>query len=1127
MIFSNNNKIKSEPEGHFPGVVEVLKSAGVKGKSLEYVDKWLNVSEERDYELLKKIDLQADRAVIEKIKNSKFWNVLDKDFRACYPGNNDFSEINRRVKLLGCKLLGYHGWILCYNSHGAWDDYSYAENLCLEFEKETDMFDETDAYLSGFFRMAAHSFEAERYSYVRSDFTLKRDSEYMLAAAKRAFDQDPSMAAMLAGAAVSKFDVPDENLISEACDLVLKAASKNTELHTLIGLCAVYPYRNEIVKKYGKEIYKNKLQIIFKMNASPFDDNRVYDIFTLSDDIFEIDELKQVLTFIFNGNKKNNTDFLIKLAAVSPDKFIKLCTNSCDIGFAKDVNSILKQAVPSKALDDDTLRSKARDSVSRAISDCFDERVNVYSYLEGKIPYSEVKGCISDMKKSYDRNKNNGYYSYYGDDDYIVRLFTLLTQYNITGYSTNPLYSFVGFNLRDGGKILASVFDRSELSADEILTGFSNSFDSLYSTGNFTDDFSEYFAEHTDRIKDADVMSADVNARIMYLKALSPHPNKYRAQILAMTGDTSKAIKEILVKILSEMKDINAEIEEMIVSKKSAVRDLALSVIEKKGSNEFKEALEKQFEKEKSEKIKNRIELLVSGKVTQHADSSSEDAVSSLAGGSKAKKVAWLFEVPFTPVKMKNDVPVDDTYLKALLMCYAEEAGVKNLKADKLAEELNEKDLTNFAHEVFGKWYDKGCEAKTKWVLYFTAVYGGHAAIENYVKLIKEWAEAMRSALAGEAVKALAMNGSSEALLIVDNMARKFKNKQVKRCANEAMDKAADVLGITKEELADKIVPDLGFDEKMCRVFDYGPRQFNVYITKDLKPEVYCGEKKFKDMPKPGASDDKEKAEKAYAEYKDMKKLMKTVIAAQTDRLEYVLMCDRKWTAAGFDALFVKNPVMHCFAEGLVWGAYENGSLVQTFRYMDDGSFTTVDEDEYELPENAEIGIVHPVELDEEVLDSWKEQLEDYEITQPFEQLCRKVYLPEENELEKTQIDRFLKKKFNCLSLNGKMLKYNWAKGMAQDAGIFYEYYHTDIAGKKTDENGKETVTGYISEMNFSGMYIQVSYEDNEDVELEGLKFYDAGDLSFKKPLKIKDVNIKYFSEVIRQMMIISGSEEK
>ena len=129
------------------------------------------------------------------------------------------------------------------------------------------------------------------------------------------------------------------------------------------------------------------------------------------------------------------------------------------------------------------------------------------------------------------------------------------------------MYSFVGFNLRDGGKILASVFDRSELSADEILTGFSNSFDSLYSTGNFTDDFSEYFAEHTDRIKDADVMSADVNARIMYLKALSPHPNKYRAQILAMTGDTSKAIKEILVKILSEMKDINAEIEEMMVTK--------------------------------------------------------------------------------------------------------------------------------------------------------------------------------------------------------------------------------------------------------------------------------------------------------------------------------------------------------------------------------------------------------------------------------------------------------------------------------------------------------------------------------------------------------------------------------
>ena len=40
---------------------------------------------------------------------------------------------------------------------------------------------------------------------------------------------------------------------------------------------------------------------------------------------------------------------------------------------------------------------------------------------------------------------------------------------------------------------------------------------------------------------------------------------------------------------------------------------------------------------------------------------------------------------------------------------------------------------------------------------------------------------------------------------------------------------------------------------------------------------------------------------------------------------------------------------------------------METFRYMEDGSFNTEDEDEFELPEEGQntkfIGLVHPIEL--------------------------------------------------------------------------------------------------------------------------------------------------------------------
>lgn len=59
---------------------------------------------------------------------------------------------------------------------------------------------------------------------------------------------------------------------------------------------------------------------------------------------------------------------------------------------------------------------------------------------------------------------------------------------------------------------------------------------------------------------------------------------------------------------------------------------------------------------------------------------------------------------------------------------------------------------------------------------------------------------------------------------------------------------------------------------------------------------------------------------------------------------------------------------------------------------MEDGTFNTVDEEEYQLPEMVDIGLVHPLELSEEELALWKEQLSDYEIIQPIEQLERPVF---------------------------------------------------------------------------------------------------------------------------------------
>ena len=187
------------------------------------------------------------------------------------------------------------------------------------------------------------------------------------------------------------------------------------------------------------------------------------------------------------------------------------------------------------------------------------------------------------------------------------------------------------------------------------------------------------------------------------------------------------------------------------------------------------------------------------------------------------------------------------------------------------------------------------------------------------------------------------------------------------------------------------------------------------------------------------------------------------------------MSAERLWQVAQWKELFVKNPVMHQFAIGLIWGVYEDKTLKATFRYMEDGSFNTVDEEAYELPQTGTIGLVHPIELEEESLAAWKEQLSDYEVIQPIEQMERTVYRPTEEEKEQTELTRFGGKLLNGLSLSGRLQNMGWYRGSVQDAGGYYTFYRED---------------GDIGvELEFSGCFIG---NENEEVTVYGAQFCGA-----------------------------------
>lgn len=802
--------------------------------------------------------------------------------------------------------------------------------------------------------------------------------------------------------------------------------------------------------------------------------------------------------YIFDYDKISR-EHLGQIAIRFENTYVSAMKNNLNEKIQLDLLGILREVRPEYNADDCGLRKRARQRYINHVWERMGKSQEIYDYITGKKSLDEVIGGFDKIKCSSYHDGNMYYYDAYGADD-IVR--KAVTAYSLIEDDSNYNYYYGMENVtgyRGHDKEFTDMLFIENAPVEFIIN---------HSWASSLEGYAEKVAQ-------ADTSKLTLEGRYNYIAALSFCGDKYKKQIFSMVGDTSKKIRELLVQVISVMSGCETEIADMLSAKKANIRELALEVIAKIQNTDWNDVLRNALEKEKSEKLRTKILGLLDmeQQVQEKKEVSKTELVEKLTKGSKGKKVAWLFQSPYKTVHFIDGTDVPEKYMQALLICYAD--GEYPI-GRQLAEKINSDELAVFAEDVLGRWIDAGAVAKNKWVLVFSAVNGKSDVISALVSNIKYWSENMRGALAVSAVKALALNGSSEALMQVDSMSRKYKSNQVKAAAKEALIDAADFLGITVDELSDRIVPDFDFDEKMCRVFDYGNRKFSVYLTPSLEIEIYNGDKKIKNLPKPSASDDSEIAEKSYADFKEMKKQLKSAVKLQTARLEYTLMCERKWTAQNWEKLFVKNPLMHCFAVGLIWGIYENGCLVSSFRYLDDGSFTTSDEEEFEIPENAEISLVHPVELSDDELSAWTEQLEDYEITQPFAQLARPIYRPELDELNDNTVRRFYGREVVNHTLASCMEKNGWSRGYAEDGGCFYEFLRCDISRKIKDSDGNSILVGYGAELSFSGEYIGVFQVDAEDVCIHNLYFYKADDMTKKIP--VSEVSNRYFSEIIMQL---------
>ncbi|MGK5553659.1 DUF4132 domain-containing protein [Actinomadura kijaniata] len=317
------------------------------------------------------------------------------------------------------------------------------------------------------------------------------------------------------------------------------------------------------------------------------------------------------------------------------------------------------------------------------------------------------------------------------------------------------------------------------------------------------------------------------------------------------------------------------------------------------------------------------------------------------------------------------------------------------------------------------------------WVLTALGLLGDDETVRRLTPVIQAWPGDGGHHRAVRGLDALLAIGTEVALMHLHGIATGIRYQGLARKARERLDSLAEDLGLSPEQLGDRLVPDLGLDDRGGMFLDYGPRGFTVGFDERLRPYVVddTGRRRAT-LPKPGARDDRELAPAAHERFAALKKDVRTVAAQQLRRFEHAMVTQRRWTAEEFRGLIVGHPLVRHIARRLVW-ITEDG---RAFRVAEDRSLADLRDDELTLAAPVRVGVAHPLHLAGS-LEAWAGVFDDYEISQPFPQLDRPTYALTGTERASAELERFRGITVPVGRLLG-MERRGWLRGGAEDNGV-------------------------------------------------------------------------------------------
>ena len=235
------------------------------------------------------------------------------------------------------------------------------------------------------------------------------------------------------------------------------------------------------------------------------------------------------------------------------------------------------------------------------------------------------------------------------------------------------------------------------------------------------------------------------------------------------------------------------------------------------------------------------------------------------------------------------------------------------------------------------------------------------------------------------AVYALSEMGNTDAVGQLAMLKVRIKFGTAQKEIEKAFTKAAEALGLPRDEIEEMGVPSYGLEEIGKRSETFGDYRADLVIDgSDAQLQWFDAKgKQLKSVPAKVKKEFKEDLKDLQQGLKDIKGML----PAQRDRIDSLFLGQKTWPIEQWKERYLNHPLVGTIASRLLWCVDGTPALFM------DGVPTDVQGKEIEHGKTAEITLWHPVGREVEEITAWRARLESLGITQPFKQAHREVYL--------------------------------------------------------------------------------------------------------------------------------------